>query len=67
MNIDDCVDVIERLRGMGRTKDSTRYILTHFAHFGLIYDEIVDVCADIYRDKGIRLEVAYDGFIADVR
>ena len=62
MNIEDCTDVIRRLTAMGRTHESTRFILTHFAHFGLIYDEIVEVCRELYRDTGIRIEVAYDGF-----
>lgn len=65
MNIDHCLGVAERLQKMGRTRENTRYILTHFAHFGLIYDEIVAVCADIYRETGIRFEVAYDGFAAE--
>jgi len=64
MNIDDNLDVVIRLKAMGKTHEGTRYFITHFAHFGIIYDEIVDVCTEIYRETGIRLEVAYDGCFA---
>ena len=56
---------VKKLKELGRVRENTRYILSHFAHFGLIYDEIVRACVEIYRQTGIFLEVAYDGFTAE--
>ena len=56
MGIPDCLKAVERLRSFGAVKDTTRYALTHFAHFGLSYQGIVEAVA------GTPLEVAYDGY-----
>ncbi len=65
MNLADCKKFVANLAEYGAIDAETKITLTHFAHFGLIYDEIVDECRRIYAESGIKFEVAYDTYFVN--
>ena len=56
MNLNECLETIERMRKSNFVKPNTRFILTHFSHNGLIlHEEYEKLCAPY------NVEIAYDG------
>ena len=56
MNLKECLETVERMRGCNFVSPSTRFVLTHFCHNGiLMHEEYEEFC------KPHNIEVAYDG------
>ena len=56
MNLKECLETVERMRKSNFVKPTTRFILTHFCHNGiLLHEEYEEIC------KPYDVEIAYDG------
>jgi phosphoribosyl 1,2-cyclic phosphate phosphodiesterase len=56
MNLKECMETVERMRSSNFVKPTTRFVLTHFCHNGiLMHDEYEEFC------KPYGVDVAYDG------
>ena len=61
MNLAECLETVERMRGSNFVKPNTRFILTHLCHNGLLlHDDYEKLCAP----HGV--EVAYDGLEIEI-
>lgn len=61
MNAQECLDTVARMRASNFVKPTTRFVLTHFCHNGiLLHEEYEALCAPY------GVEVAYDGMLLDV-
>ena len=60
MNLQECLNTVERMRKSNFVKPNTRFILTHFCHNGiLLHEEYEKIC------KPYGIEIAYDGMEID--
>lgn len=61
MTLKDCLETVERMRKSNFVKSTTRFVLTHFCHNGiLLHEEYERICAPH------NVEVAYDGMLIKV-
>lgn len=61
MNVEQCMEVRERMCKMGLCRENTKYILNHFSHNGVpcLYEELSESV------KKHNFEVSYDGMIVE--
>lgn len=56
MNVQECLQTVERMRKSDFVKPTTRFVLTHFGHNGkLLHDDYEKICSPL------GIEIAYDG------
>ncbi|MBQ4269411.1 MAG: hypothetical protein IJB97_07185 [Clostridia bacterium] len=61
MTLKECLETVEKMRKSNFVKPTTRFILTHFCHNGiLLHEEYERLCAPH------NVEVAYDGMLVKV-